>query len=102
MNEYAAPWADVCVSTRVTLLRNFAAVPFDSAMSDSDAYDNIARVEEGLINTGHRNEFTYISMSGVDAAQRAWMAESGQITPELGKRVSRGAAFLAKGKTIGI
>ena len=102
MNEYPAPWADVCVSTRVSLLRNFASVPFDGAMSDADAYDNVARVEEGLIRTGHRNDFNYISMSGVDAAQRAWMAESGQISPELAKRVSRGAAFLAKGRTIGL
>ena len=48
MNDKTAPEADVVLETRVSLLRNFADVPFDASMSDEEAMHNVARVNAAL------------------------------------------------------
>ena len=102
MSEALAPFSDIVLLTTVSLARNFADRPFDSIMSDDDARANVDCVDSALTASGHRSEFNRIALNDMTPAERRWLLDRGQITDEMFKRTSRGAAFIAKGNTISV
>ena len=102
MTDVAAPQSDVVLSTQVSLCRNYADRPFDSIMSDDDAVSNVERVDRALTAAGHRGEFNRVTLNDMSKCECQWLLDRDQITPELFKRMSRGAAYIAKGDTISI
>ncbi len=102
MNDRIAPEMDVVVETRVSLLRNFADVPFDSGMSDEEAMHNAARVNAALEKAGQRDAFVMSRLADMTASERGRLAEHGLINRDLLKNAARATAFLSKGATINI
>ena len=102
MNDRTAPEMDVVVETRVSLLRNFADVPFDSGMSDEEAMHNAARVNAALEKAGQRDAFVMSRLADMTASERGRLAEHGLINRDLLKNAARATAFLSKGATINI
>lgn len=102
MNDKTAPEADVVLETRVSLLRNFADVPFDASMSDEEAMHNVARVNAALEEAGQRDAFIMSRLADMTASERGRLAEHGLIDRDLLKNAARTAAFLSKGATINI
>lgn len=102
MNDRTAPEMDVVVETRVSLLRNFADVPFDSGMSDEEAMHNAARVNAALEKVGQRDAFVMSRLADMTASERGRLAEHGLINRDLLKNAARATAFLSKGATINI
>ena len=102
MNDKTAPEADVVLETRVSLLRNFADVPFDASMSDEEAMHNVARVNAALEEAGQRDAFVVSRLADMTASERGRLAEHGLIDRDLLKNAARTAAFLSKGATINI
>ncbi len=102
MNDRTAPEMDVVVETRVSLLRNFADVPFDSGMSDEEAMHNAARVNVALEKAGQRDAFVMSRLADMTASERGRLAEHGLINRDLLKNAARATAFLSKGATINI
>ena len=102
MNDKTAPEADVVLETRVSLLRNFADVPFDASMSDEEAMHNVARVNAALEEAGQRDAFVVSRLADMIASERGRLAEHGLIDRDLLKNAARTAAFLSRGATINI
>lgn len=102
MNDRTAPEMDVVVETRVSLLRNFADVPFDSGISDEEAMHNAARVNAALEKAGQRDAFVMSRLADMTASERGRLAEHGLINRDLLKNAARATAFLSKGATINI
>ena len=102
MNDRSAPEADIVVETRVSLLRNFADVPFDSAMSSEEAMHNVVRVNAALEAAGQRDAFAISRLADMTSSERGRLVEHGLIDRDLLKNAARTAAFLSKGATINI
>lgn len=102
MSKWLAPDGDIAVETRIALMRNFADIPFDAAMTDEEAAHIVCRVGEALHAAGQSDAFALCRLADMTAAECGRLSEHGLLDRSLLKHTPRAAVFLSKGGTINI
>ena len=101
-NAYAsAPEADIILSTRVRLARNYADLPFEAKIAPEEAQEVIKRAAARLC--GDEDEhFTFLRMSSLDENERKVLSEKRLVSLDLLAKPETGAALVSDDETVSV
>lgn len=94
----AGPDQDVVLSSRVRLARNYADIPFPSAMSEKDAMSVIDKTLRILKEAPFM--FRYWEMRSIGQRERVVMMERHLISPEMVENAQYGAALVSQDELV--
>lgn len=102
INYQPAPEADVVVSSRVRLARNYADLPFAPKMTAENAEETVRRAAKEIAGSEQGNAYRLIHIGELNDGERKQLVEKHLISYDLLNYKDMAAALISSGETISI
>lgn len=102
INYMPAPEADVVLSSRVRLARNYQDITFSPKMNAENAEETILRATRRIASSKQANAFRLVRIAELTEGERKQLVEKHLISYDLLKYTDMAAALISSGETISI
>ncbi|MBQ3078378.1 MAG: protein arginine kinase [Clostridia bacterium] len=102
INYMPAPEADVVVSSRIRLARNYSDIPFAPKMTQTHADETIQRAAGRIAGSAQANAYRLVYIARLSDAERKQLVEKHLISYDLLNYKDRAAALISTGETVSI